>query len=352
MNLDDARSLREGDPSDMLGAISRLPKDCREGYEIGLATAELPSGEGISSVAFCGMGSSAHAGEILRALFRDRIRIPVDVIRSPQLPEFCGPHTLVLASSYSGDTAETLACFEEAVARGCRILSIASGGALRSRSADRKLPIVEIPSGLLMPRVSLGYFAFGVLGALERIGLLPPLEPDVEETLDILTELVETLRGETPSERNPAKRLATAIGDRIPVIWGAEGIGCVAAARWRTQFNENAKVPSFSSALPELDHNEVVGWSAGSGGAFALVALRHDGEHPDVAFRFPASIEMADAAGMRAEEVQAAGRSQLARLMSLLATGDFTSVYLGLLRGVDPTPIEAIVRLKRALAGG
>ncbi|MFL5735874.1 MAG: bifunctional phosphoglucose/phosphomannose isomerase [Actinomycetota bacterium] len=352
MNLDDAASLREGDPSGMLGAIERLPGDCREGYELGRATKELPSGEGISSLTFCGMGSSAHSGDLVRALFRDRIRIPVDVVRSPELPEYCGPHTLVVASSYSGDTAETLACFDEAVARGCRVLSIASGGALRERSRERNLPIVEIPSGLLMPRVSLGYFALGVLGALEHVGILPPLHADVEETLEVLVEVVERIRAGTPSQDNPAKRLAASIGDRMPVMWGAEGLGSVAAARWRTQFNENAKVPSFSSALPELDHNEVVGWAPGSGAAFALVALRHDGEHPDVALRFAASIEIAESAGAHAEEVAAAGRSPLAQLMSLLAMGDFTSVYSGLLRGVDPTPIEAIVRLKAALDGG
>jgi glucose/mannose-6-phosphate isomerase len=298
------------------------------------------------------MGSSAHSGEALRALFRDRIRVPVDVVRSSQLPEYCGPHTLVVASSYSGDTAETLACFEEAVARGCRVLSIASGGALRQQSRERKLPIVEIPAGLLMPRVSLGYFVMGVLGALEAVGILPPLRSDVEETLEVLAEVVERIRASTPSDANPAKRLAASIGERMPLVWGAEGLGSVAAARWRTQFNENAKVPSFSSALPELDHNEVVGWAPGSGPAFALVALRHDGEHPDVALRFAASIQIAEAAGVRAEEVRAAGRSALAQLMSLLAMGDFTSVYSGLVRGVDPTPIEAIVRLKAALAGG
>jgi glucose/mannose-6-phosphate isomerase len=352
VNLDDAPSLRKGDPSGMLGAIERLPADCREGYDLGVATENLPSGDGISALTFCGMGSSAHSGEVLRALFRDRIRVPVDVVRSSELPEYCGPHTLVVASSYSGDTAETLACFDEAVARGCRILSIASGGALRERSRERKLPIVRIPAGLLMPRVSLGYFVMGVLGALEAVGILPPLRSDVEETLEVLSEVVNRIRAATPSDANPAKRLAASIGERMPLLWGAEGLGSVAAARWRTQFNENAKVPSFSSALPELDHNEVVGWAPGSGAGFALVALRHDGEHPDIALRFPASIQIAEAAGVRAEEVRAAGRSALAQLMSLLAMGDFTSVYSGLLRGVDPTPIEAIVRLKAALAGG
>jgi glucose/mannose-6-phosphate isomerase len=133
------------------------------------------------------------------------------------------------------------------------------------------------------------------------------------------------------------------------VIWGAEGIAAVAAARWKAQCNENAKVPAFWAALPELDHNELVGWSEGRGGGFFLVALRHQGEHPEVAARFPLSIEIARASGLEVDEVVAGGRSALARLIHLVLRGDLVSTYLGIARGVDPSPIEAIERLKRAL---
>ncbi len=158
------------------------------------------------------------------------------------------------------------------------------------------------------------------------------------------------LGAERPVADNPAKRMAIAMGDRLPVIWGAEGIGAVAAARWKTQMNENAKVPAWASSLPELDHNEVVGWSDGVGERFYLIVLRHDGEHPDVASRFPLSVEIAQESGVLAGEVWASGRSALSRLLTLVMMGDFTSTYLGLWRGVDPTPIDAIARLKDALA--
>jgi glucose/mannose-6-phosphate isomerase len=121
--------------------------------------------------------------------------------------------------------------------------------------------------------------------------------------------------------------------------------------RWASSFNENAKVPAYASALPELDHNEVVGWSTGRGLSFFLVVLRHAGEHPDVATRFPLSMEIAASSGLEIEEVWAAGASPLARLLSLVLRGDLSTTYLAIARGVDPTPIEAIARLKRALSG-
>jgi glucose/mannose-6-phosphate isomerase len=134
------------------------------------------------------------------------------------------------------------------------------------------------------------------------------------------------------------------------VIWGAAGIAAVAAARWKAEWNENAKLPAFASALPELDHNEVVGWSEGRGEPFFLVALRHAGENPEIAARFPLSIEIARSSGMEVEEVWAGGDSALARLLELVLRGDLASTYVAIARGVDPSPIEAIARLKQALA--
>lgn len=347
--LDDERELRDGDPSGMLDALVGLPRHCREGYELGLTAPDLPSGEGVTGIAVCGMGGSAVAGDVVRALYVDRLRVPVAVVRTPEMPEWCGPHTLVIASSYSGETAETLACFEAAVERGCRVVAVTSGGRLERRVSELELGRVVVPGGF-MPRAALGYLALGAIGALEAIGLVPSARSEFEEAVRELDGLVAQLAPSVPTGINPAKQLAEAIGERVPVIWGAEGIGAVAAARWKTQCNENAKVPAFSAALPELDHNEVVGWSQDRGHRFFLVVLRHEGEHPDVAARFPLSVEIAERAGVLSHEVWARGRSPLGRLLSLVSMGDHTATYLALARGVDPTPIDAIVRLKRALA--
>ena len=349
IDLDDEVAVRAGDPGGMLATIAALPGHCREGYRLGREVAPAPSAQGVTAVAVCGMGGSAVAGDVIRALYAHRLALPVVVVRASELPAFCGPDTLVLASSYSGDTAEVMECFEEAVERGCRLIAVTSGGRLFARAGELGLARVLVPAGL-MPRAALGYLVLGSLGALETAGLVPPLPEDVEEAADELSSLAATCAPAVPASVNPAKRVARAIGDRVPVVWGAEGLGSAAAIRWKTQFNENAKIPAWASALPELDHNEVVGWSDGAGSRFFVVALRHEGEPAGDAARFPLSMDVARESGAHVEEVWARGSSDLARFLSLAMTGDFTSAYLGIARGVDPTPVDAIARLKRALA--
>jgi glucose/mannose-6-phosphate isomerase len=349
IDLDDAAAVRAADPSGMLGLVSGLADHCREGYRLGRAAQGLPSGDDLTAVAFCGMGGSAVAGDVVRALYAARLHLPVTVIRTPELPAWCGPHSLVVVSSYSGNTAETLTLFEEAVARGCRIIVVSSGGQLAQRASELAVGTVGVPARF-MPRAALGYLTLGVLGALESVGLVPSVAPDLDETLRELGRILEVNGSEVPAPNNPAKTLALRIGERFPLVWGAEGLAATAAYRWKTQFNENAKVPAFWGALPEVDHNEVVGWAEGAGRSFFLVALRHDGEHEEVAARFPLSIEIARSSGIEAEEIRASGASGLSRLLELVLHGDLVSTYHAIARGVDPTPIDAIARLKRALA--
>lgn len=349
IDLDNVEVLRALDVDDMLGVVSALPQQCRDAYDAAVRLV-LPSADGVTAVAFCGMGGSAVAGDVLRAVFRDRLGVPVDVNRGHELPAYAGPNTLVVISSYSGNTSETLATFREALARGCRVVAITSGGALGAEMAVAGLPVVPVPAGF-QPRAALGYLGFSALGALEAMGLLPPLAVDVDETVTELAILAERLSPMAPVEANPAKALAVRIGEKVPVVWGAEGIGSVAAMRWKTQLNENGKVPAFWSSMSELDHNEVVGWVQPYGHDFSLIALRHDGEVPEIDERFTLSYEIARAAGMENAEVRATGRSLMTRLMSLILVGDYASVYVGLHRGVDPTPVAVIDRLKSALAG-
>ena len=349
-DLDDAQSLRMADPQGMLDAVLGLPRDCRAAYDAAMLTEKLPSAEGVASVTFCGMGGSAVSGDVVRSVFLERLGLPVEVSRSPVLPEHCGSHTLVVCSSYSGNTAETLSAFRSALARGCRVLVVTSGGTIAEEAAEHGVPTVLVPSGF-QPRAALGHLGFASLGALEVMGILPPLASDVEEAVAVVDALIAEMGPGVPTQSNPAKTLASAIGDRCPVIWGADGIGSVAAARWKTQMNENGKLPAFWSSMSELDHNEVVGWTSPFGERFFVVGLRHDGEDPQLAPRFPLSYDIVRAADGQVEEVQARGTSTLARLLSLIIVGDLTSVYLAIGRGVDPTPVPVIERLKAALAG-
>jgi glucose/mannose-6-phosphate isomerase len=350
VDLDDLEAVRAGDPGDMLGAVAALGSQCQQGYANGVGAGGLPDLADVRGAVICGMGGSAVAGDVLRSVFRDRLGVPVEVNRSAELPEHAGIHTLVLASSYSGNTSETLAAFGAAVGRGCRAIAVTSGGTLRDQAQEHGVPVVEVPGGF-QPRAALGWLAFTAIGALEAAGLLPPMAPDIEETVEVIEERAAACGAGVRTEDNPAKRLALALGDRVPVVWGAEGIGAVAAARWKTQFNENGKIPAWWSSMSELDHNEVVGWTEPYGRGHAVFALRHDGEDPETDERFPLSLRIAAEAGATTEEVRTHARSALARLFDLIVRGDHVSVYVGIRRGVDPTPVEVIQRLKAALAG-
>jgi glucose/mannose-6-phosphate isomerase len=334
----------------MLRAVLSFAEQSRAGYEIGKETSPLPDALGITSIAVCGMGGSGVAGDVLHALYHERLRVPVAVVKEPLLPGFCNRDTLVVCSSYSGETSETLACYEEAAQRGCRVVAVTSGGELARRAKERGAAVVSLPDDAPAPRAAFGYLVLGSLGALESMGVLASAAEDVVETVRVLAELSGEIGPEDPE--NPARRLAGELERKVPVVWGAEGLSSVAATRWKTELNENAKVPAFSSSLPELDHNEIMGWSEKAGERFVLIALRHDGEHPDVAARFPLSTEIAESAGLVVHEVWGRGHSAMAQLLSLVMMGGATSVYLAYLRGVDPTPIEAIDRLKRALSKG
>ena len=349
-DLDDPHAIRLADPQGMLDAVLGLPRDCRSAYDSARLADGLPSTRDVSSVTFCGMGGSAVSGDVVRSVFLERLGMPIEVNRSPVLPEHCNSRSLVVCSSYSGNTTETLASFRTALARGCRVLVVTSGGTIGDEAEEAGVGIVRVPSGY-QPRAALGHLGFASLGALEAMGLLPSLTDDVAEAVGEIEALFATSAADVPSAMDPTKALAIRIGDRIPVFWGADGIGSVAAARWKTQVNENAKRPAFWSSMSELDHNEVVGWSAPFGERFVVVGLRHEGEHAEIPARFPLSFAIARASGAAVEEVHGRGASALSRLMTLIAMGDVMSVYLALANDVDPTPVAVIERLKAALAG-
>lgn len=350
IDLDDAEALRAADPSSMLGAASALGADAAASYASGTGTA-VARLEDVASIVVCGMGGSAVAGDVLKHAFRDRLRVPVEVNRSHGLPAYAGPSTLVVVSSYSGETSETLSAFEDALARGRTVLAITSGGTLAARCEELELPVAQVPGGG-QPRAALGHLAFAMLGALETAGVLPSLAAEVRATVAAFGTVVAGLGPDVPTAANPAKEIAAWIGDRIPVVWGADGIGSLAAMRWKTQLNENGKVPAWNASMSELDHNEVVGWVEPYGREHVVIVLRHGGENDEIAARFRLSADIVRAAGAEVREVGVADGPPLSRLFSLIAIGDHASCYVGLRRGIDPTPVLAIARLKAALAEG
>ena len=347
--LDDAAVLRAGDPGRMLDAIASLGAQLREGFAVARSTAALPSAEGVRAVVACGMGGSGVSGDVVRAAFEDRLPVPLVVVKGYALPAFCDGDTLVLASSYSGNTEETLSAYAQAVARGCRVVAAASGGDLAALAAADDVPFVPLPDTIGMPRAALGWLAAAPIGVLAAIGLLSEPDEEVESAAATLDGMADRLAPDRPAESNEAKSLAMWLGERFPVIWGTQGLGEAAAVRWKAQFNENAKVPAFRSVLPELDHNEVEGWHEGSGDRFAVTILRQPHEPGRTDARLRATIEVLERSGLDLREVHAPNGPPLAALFGLIALGDFTSTYAALARGVDPSPVPVLTAVKRRL---
>jgi glucose/mannose-6-phosphate isomerase len=200
-----------------------------------------------------------------------------------------------------------------------------------------------------MPRAALGYLAAAPIGILEAAGVLHRSGDSVAEAAAALEDLAVRLGPDRPTEDNEAKSVAQWFAGRTPLIWGTEGPAEAAALRWKTQLNENAKIPAFQAILPELDHNEIEGWAGESGSRFAAVVLRHTLEHRRTTARVDASLAALAASGLEGRQVRATGSSPLAIVFSLMMLGDFVSVYTAILRGVDPTPVPVLTGLKERL---
>jgi glucose/mannose-6-phosphate isomerase len=297
------------------------------------------------------MGGSGIAGDVLRSVVADRLDVPVVVSKAYRLPAFCGPETPVVALSYSGETEETLSAYAEATARGCPVVAVASGGELVARAEADGAVALRLPADVPMPRAALGYLAGALLG---WVGIAGGMDLEGEFT-EAITEVDRCASRWGPSEgqdTNDAKALALWLRDRIPVVWGSEGIGEAAALRWKTQVNENAKGHAFWGVLPEADHNEVEAWGStgtGTGDRFGLVVLRHGGEHPRIAARVRASVDAIEAGPLEWREAVVAGGAAATSLFSMISLGDFVSVYLAILRGVDPMPVPVLSSLKHRL---
>jgi glucose/mannose-6-phosphate isomerase len=349
--LDDLAALRAGDPSGMVDAFARTGAQLRAAYSAARDAAIPFAGES-RSVTFCAMGGSAVAGDLVAAAFADRVRLPMVTLRGYRVPAGYGEEDLALCVSYSGDTEETVAAFDAARERGCSVVVVCGGGELADRAREADVPVVVIPADAPVPRAGLGSLVGGVLGALAGAGVLSGADEETGAAGETVDAGASELGPEAPTGRNESKQLAAWVGERIPMIWGSEGVSAAAAWRWKTAFNENAEMPAFASTLPELDHHEVVGWTAKRGERFCLVILREAGEHESVQVRLDATLDELGESGLDWREMQARGDTPLARGMSLAMAGDLASAYHALARGIDPAVMDPLDRVKRRLAEG
>lgn len=337
----DWEGLKRLDSSGMLAALANFPEQCREALALG----EKVGVEGLlsfSRVLCVGMGGSGITGDILGRL----LPLPVVTCRGYEVPHYIGEETLLVGISYSGNTEETLAAFEQGLSRTPRALGISSGGKLRELCATREIPWIGIPVGY-QPRAALGYLLFPLLSVFRRLGVFAG---DLSGVLSVLEAQAQRLGPGSPE--NCAQEIALALWGRVPLIYGTAGGTGPVALRWKTQVNENAKQPAGWAELPELCHNEIVGWELGERlfPEAHVVFLCTPYDHPRVRARIEILEEVLERRGLSSLEVQGEGEGELAQLFSLLYLGDWTSVYLALLNGVDPTPVRPIQELKDRLA--
>jgi glucose/mannose-6-phosphate isomerase len=347
VNLDDPRALAQIDPHDARGALAGFPAQCRTARTLA-ATPPL-SGRRPRVVVVAGMGGSAAGGDLLAACAGDGVDVPILVHRGYGLPALAGPDSLVLASSYSGETAEVLSAFDVAIARRVPVIAVTAGGALARRAAETGRPRVALPGGL-MPRMALGYLFLPALALLAEVGLPLASPAEVDEALTAVDALAVELAPARPTSDNEAKRLALAIGSRLPVIYGGPATGAV-AYRWKTDVEENAKTFALAGALPEMNHNEIEAWQPPAAKDMHAVLLRDAGEGTEISRRFDVLRDLITPSAGGVSEVRGRGAGRLARLLTLAYLGQWTSYYLAVLHNRDPWSVPILDEVKRRMRG-
>ncbi|MEA2405821.1 MAG: glucose/mannose-6-phosphate isomerase [Thermoleophilaceae bacterium] len=323
-------------PDHLVDAMRRLER-------FDMPEADLPDG-----LVVCGMGGSAIGADLATAAIGARARRPLRTVRDYSPDPWLAPDTLVLCASYSGNTEETLACYAAAGAAGAQRVALTTGGTLGELARADGVPVIGVPAGL-QPRAAVAYMTTAVLECAHRCGAAPDMSDEVHHAAALLAHLGDEW-GPDAAAGSLAKSLAGVLHGTIPVIYGAE-LTAPVARRWKAQINENAKVAAFNAELPESDHNEICAWERCRGqGPFAAVFLDDAGMAPRNARRLELTSRLVAPSGAPVETVQTRGRMPLERLMSLVFLGDLVSVYLAVLDGIDPTPVEQIERFKRALA--
>lgn len=347
--LDQSDRWASIDPGSMRHLMQSFPAQVEGAAQVA-QTLSLPAPSRVTNVVVSGMGGSAIGGDVVRAALAASLQVPLIVCRDYSLPVFVDSTTLLFSSSYSGNTEETLAAYEQARRAGASIICITSGGKLASLSHSHGYPVIQLPAGL-PPRAALGYSAVMLIGALKTLNLAPDMSAALHETVDLLKILVARYAPEAPEHKNQAKMIARSLHGRLVAIYGSSGILDPVAVRWRGQLEENAKNLAFHHLLPEMNHNELVGWEIPAQllQQVAVVLLRDQGDHPQVQRRFDFTRDLVTRKAGLVHEVWTSGETPLARMFSLICLGDFVSLYLAWLNAVDPTPVPVIETLKRHL---
>lgn len=343
-----AAAIAAVDSDDLLADALSLPDQLRDAAwkveSAGLSPWESPGG-----LMIAGMGGSGVGGALAAAVIGEEASRPIRLVQDYELPSWTTDETTVLCVSYSGNTEETLACYEAAGIIGARRVVATTGGQLAELARRDGVPVLPIAGGL-QPRAALGYVFTAAIEVAGLSGVAPRRGAEIDVAASHLEELVKEWGPDGPDDSEP-KRLARALVGSVPLIYGA-GPTAPVAYRWKCQFNENSKLHAFAAELPELDHNELMGWErAAESAPFAAVFLDDQDLHPRIAQRITHTSRIIEQQAETTVVVPTRSGTALERVLTLSLLGDLASIYLAVLRGVNPAPIAGIDSLKEALAG-
>ena len=336
------------DKSNMQEAIADFPVQIAQSFEIMNNWSSSLKYAGIKKIMILGMGGSAIGGDVSRAILQNNCLIPIIVNRSYTIPNWVDPNTLILASSYSGDTEETLSAFSQCRKRNCPILVLTTGGTLAQYAEDIGLDWVTIPKGY-QPRAALGYSFSLILLVLDRLGFIH--DNIVEKVKNSIIPL-ENLCSQLSQEGNAAMKIAEEIYSTCPIIYGSEDLTWVVALRFRGQLAENAKMLSFHHHFPEQNHNEIEGWTVNEDimCRFSIIWLRDVDDHTGIQARMNIASSLLETLPGSQINILQSGANRIERLLKLIHYTDWISYYTALLNNVDPTPVNRIQELKDRIA--
>ena len=338
--LDDLQYITGLDKSNALGVVGGQPDQLRQEFNLEFKVKD------INNMVLVGMGGSALPGEILRSWLSDKLLVPFVIVRDYNLPKFVGPKSLVIISSYSGNTEETLASLAEAINRQAQIVTLSSGGELAKIAAAKTLPHIKIPEGI-QPRMAVFYTLKALVVLLqEEVG--SGIIKELGEATDWLEQQLSQWMPDTKTDENEAKKIATTLIDNPVVVYAGPTLAS-AALKWKINLNENAKQLAFYYLWPEFSHNEFNSWLHPRTKKFKVIELQSDLDDPQIAKRFDISNRLLSNNMPAPLIVTAKGDTKLKQLLYTLLLGDYVSLYLAFLNGIDPTPVGLVERLKKEL---
>tara|TARA_B100000700_G_C15062714_1_gene866993 strand:- start:9310 stop:10362 length:1053 start_codon:yes stop_codon:yes gene_type:complete len=341
--------LKKIDPKNMYTQIFSFPDQLKNALNIGINHHPKIRDVNITSVVIAGMGGSGIGGELIKALTADSVTIPIEIVKDYNIPFWVSSSTLVICISYSGNTEETLSCYNQALVRGAKVLGITSGGELLSKLKKDRCDFINIGDGN-PPRASLGYLAIPALIYLCDLGLCAErIKDEISHSVLFLLEIRESFSKQSKS--NPAMNLAMKIYDSIPIIYGDARYTEFVALRLRGQLEENAKMLGFHHTLPEMNHNEIVGYYNNPMllKKIGIIWLIDKSQHSGSSLRQSLTKDLIRDTVKYQEEIISIGNSITERLLYLLNFCDWVSYWCAILHDTDPTPVKLIEELKQKL---